>query len=393
MKRIVFRRSVSRIFSIAGILSGAVVLAGCDAGIRRPEPIRAIWVTRSDYKTQDDIVRIMDNCQSLGMNTVVFQVRGNGTAFYPSSLEPWSERFDFQDPGYDPLGVAVREAHKRKLRLEAWVNVLPAWRGSRPPTCPSQLYHTHPEWFWYDQYGKRQELQRSFYVSLNACLPEVREYLVDVFEEIVAGYDIDALHLDYIRFPSEPPVIPPGSDIDYPRDARTLELYHAASGLAPDDEPQRWTQWRADQLTELVREIRRMIQQTRPHTALTVAVGADPERSRERYFQDSRRWVDERLVDVVYPMNYTVDVSAFTERMSPWEDMPDGVAVAQGIGAYRAGSPERLLPLVQAAEEGTGNFCLFAYSSFFDSKTHAPNPTQEPLVNALRDHLGVNAKD
>jgi len=393
MKRTLSHHAIVRTLAVAGILAGAVVLAGCEAGVKRPEHIRAIWVTRMDYRTENDIVRIMDNCESLGMNTVIFQVRGNGTAFYPSELEPWAEQFDFQDPGYDPLGVAVREAHKRKLFFEAWVNVLPAWRGAEPPKCPDQLYHTHPEWFWYDQHGKRQDLQPSFYVSLNACLPEVRAYLVDVFREIVAGYNVDALHLDYIRFPSEPPVIPQGSDIDYPRDARTLKLYRAATGLAPEDNPHRWTQWRADQLTKLVTDIQRMIRWTRPRPTLTVSVGADPARSRERYFQDSRRWVEEGLVDVVFPMNYTDDLSVFTQRMGNWEDVPRDVAVAQGIGAFRTGSPDALLAQVRTAEEQTGNFCLFAYSSFFDNETHASKPEQEPFVDALRRHLGVKVKD
>ncbi len=388
MKQTLSPRAIVHTLSIAGLLAGAAMLAGCDAGVRRPDPIRAIWVTRNDYRTEDDIARIMDNCKGLGMNTVVFQVRGNGTAFYPSRLEPWAEQFDFQDPGYDPLKTAVREAHKRNLFLEAWVNVLPAWRGTEPPDCSDQLYHTQPEWFWYDQYGNRQALS-TFYVSLNACLPEVRAYLVDVFREIVAGYNVDALHMDYIRFPTEPPATPRDSDIDYPRDARTLKLYREATGLAPDDDPQRWIQWRADQLTTLVTAVQRMIQRTRPRTALTVSVSSDPFRARERYFQDSLRWVEDGLVDVVYPMNYTDDLSVFARRMGNWAGVPEDVVVAQGIGAFRTRSPESLLAQVRTVEEQHGSYCLFAYSSFFDSTTHTPKPEQEPFVAALRQHLGV----
>ena len=140
--------------------------------------------------------------------------------FYPSKIEPWAEQFDYQDPGYDPLATALREAHARDMELHAWMNIMPAWRGTKPPTCPDQIYNTHPEWFWYDQHGNRQALSR-FYVSLNPCLPEVREYLVRVLEEVVANYPIDGIHMDYIRFPSEPPATPRGSGIDYP-----LSLIH-----------------------------------------------------------------------------------------------------------------------------------------------------------------------
>ena len=40
--------------------------------------------------------------------------------------------------------------------------------------------------------------------------------------------------MDYIRFPNEPPVIPTGSGIDYPRDAKTLALYNKDTGLTPE---------------------------------------------------------------------------------------------------------------------------------------------------------------
>ena len=106
-----------------GMLSAAAavslaMLAGCQTGPKLPDHVRGIWVTRFDYLTKGDVVGIIDNCKRLGMNTVLFQVRGNGTVFYPSQIEPWAEQFDFQDPGFDPLAVAIQEAHQRDMRLE-----------------------------------------------------------------------------------------------------------------------------------------------------------------------------------------------------------------------------------------------------------------------------------
>ena len=154
----------------------------------------------------------------------------NGTAWYDSRFEPWADELGGSDPGYDPLKLACEEAHRCGLELHAWVNVMPAWRGKTPPKNPDQLYNAHPEWFWYDQHGNRQALC-SFYVSLNPCLPEVRKYLVDVFYDLVSRYDVDGLHMDYIRFPNEPPATPKGSGLDYPYDAGTLALYRQDTGL------------------------------------------------------------------------------------------------------------------------------------------------------------------
>ena len=214
---------------VAVVFVGGLVLlssVGC-VGPQITQPMRAIWVTRFDYKTESDVARIVDNCANAGFNAILFQVRGNGTAFYDSKLEPWADELGGKDPGFDPLALAVERAHSHDVELHAYVNVMPAWRGTEPPEDPEQLYNAHPEWFWYDQHGDRQALS-SFYVSLNPCLPEVREYIVAVFEDLAARYDIDGLHLDYIRFPNEPPATPKGSGIDYPHDAKTLALYEAA---------------------------------------------------------------------------------------------------------------------------------------------------------------------
>lgn len=348
----------------------AVFSTGCMMP-RVRQPMHAIWVTRYDYKTADDVKKIVADCADGGFNTILFQVRGNGTVFYESEIEPWAEQFDFQHPGFDPLELACVEAHRHGVDLHAWVNVMPAWDGPEPPDNPYQLYHTHPEWFWYDQYGKRQGLS-SFYVSLNPCLPEVREYLVSVFEEIVANYDVDGLHMDYIRFPNEPPATPRGSDIDYPRDERTLELYKAATGLAPDDNKARWNRWRTEQVTQLVVDIQAMMRRVNPGAVLSAAIGSIPERSLH-HFRDGEYWIEHGLIDCAMLMNYTDSPKTFGERIDPWLKIDTDVPIVPGLwfGRHR-GKPieeatEAVAEQIRIALEKTGNVCVFAYSSMFSS--------------------------
>ena len=354
-------------------LCGIVVLsmsAGCQPAQRRVGPVRAIWVTRFDYETADDVVRIVEDCRRAGFNTVLFQVRGNGTAFYRSSFEPWAEQFGFADPGFDPLETAVREAHRGGMELHAWVNVMPAWRGETPPADPEQLYHKHPEWFWYDQYGDRQALS-SFYVSLNPCLPEVREYLVSVFREIVRDYDIDGLHMDYIRFPNEPPARPADSDIDYPRDARTLALYRRETGLTPADDGEAWNRWRTEQVTRLVADVHAMMRETDPEAILSAAVGTNRERSLN-CFRDGERWAADGLVDAVFPMNYRDDLETFQTGLGQWLPYTEEVTVVPGLWFSPRVGPDEGISVVrqqiEAALDATGNFCVFAYSLLFDSR-------------------------
>ncbi|NOX58083.1 MAG: family 10 glycosylhydrolase [Planctomycetes bacterium] len=359
------------------------------------KPVRAIWVTRYDFATADDVRKIISNCASAGFNTILFQVRGNGTVSYPSQIEPWAEQFDHTSPGYDPLALAIEEAHRYGLAIEAWVNVMPAWRGPNEPTTHNQLYFTHPEWFWYDPMGRRQPLNhtaggksRGWYVSLNPCLPEVRNYLVSVFHELVSRYDIDGLHMDYIRFPNESVV--PGERIpDYPRDARTLELFHRHTRQNPDQNPQAWNHWRTNQVTQLVADIHTMIKRTKPRIKLTAAVGS-VRQSGLTHFQDAQRWMQDGIVDTVYLMNYTSSPPKFAQRLQPWMTVQGKAAVVPGLSITDTLEPKPASEIateqINIAVNTTQNFAVFAYSTLFGSpnKTFAKQSQTEQKKRTIR---------
>ena len=360
------------------LLLPVLLAAGC---VTSPQPIsgpvRGIWVTRFDYTTADDIRQIMENCEQGGFNTVLFQVRGNGTAFYESDLEPWADELGGQHPGFDPLELACEEAHVRGMQLHAWVNVIPSWRGLKPPDNPEQLYLAHPEWHWYDQEGRRQPLAKAFYTSLNPCLPEVRSYLVELFAEIVARYDVDGLHLDYIRFVDD---LEKGRD--YPRDARTLALFHDATGRLPDQQPDLWKRWRADQVTALVKSIRQMTLDLRPGLILSAAVGSEPSGPTGQHLRDSLGWAKAGLFDALFPMNYTSDPELFASRVEAWSRVPTDSRIVTGIMVRPDDRTlEVTLAEVRDSLGKTPHYALFAYSYLFgpDGRT-----LRGPLLEALR---------
>lgn len=360
-----------RLFSSLFLLLGAFAAPSCDTvrmslPTSRP-PQRAMWVTRFDYKRPEDIDRIVLNCKSAGIDTILFQVRGNGTAAYRSSYEPWSAEFDGVDPGFDPLAHAIEMAHAEGLRLYAWVNVMPGWGYSKEaPKDEKQLYNKHPDWFWYDQKGNRQPLTDKFYVSLNPCLPEVRRYIVEVLADIVGRYSIDGLHLDYLRFPNETPAgetKAPG--VDYPRDKRTLALFTGETGKTPENDKAGWDAWRTKQVTNLLRDIRLMVNTTRPRCELSAAVGVLPETAIS-HFQDSRTWMKDHLLDAVYPMNYTASMKEFDSRVATWKEIGSRSEVVMGVRVQDEDADVFQSQLTTSAQNFRG-FAVYAYSSIFDS--------------------------
>ena len=94
--------------------------------------VRGIWVTRWDFRSPEDVRRVVADAASIGVTDVFWQVRGQGDSYYRSRIEPWGEELfrddrSRTDPGFDPLALAVQEAHRRGVRIHAWFNVMPMW--------------------------------------------------------------------------------------------------------------------------------------------------------------------------------------------------------------------------------------------------------------------------
>src|SRR5690606_15258089 len=122
-----------------------------------------------------------------------------------------------------------------------------------------------PDWFLRDAQGRRQPLGK-FYVILNPARPDVRAYIASVAGEIADKYAVDGIHLDYVRYAWE--TTPEAREL-FPRDADTLQIYRQETGRSPDQDPRAWDQWRAEQLTRLVAQIREAVQRRRPGATLT----------------------------------------------------------------------------------------------------------------------------
>ena len=374
-----FPRRLSRLF-----LGLCLALTGCRDGSTQAhstaaaEPIRAVWVPRFHYRTPADIAAIMKNVRALGANTVLWQVRGESTVAYPSKLEPWSVEYGHRDPGFDPLKVAVDEAHKNGLKIHAWCNVMTGWEGRKPPPR-GQLLATDPDWFLRDAAGRMQPVG-DFYYSLNPCLPEVRAHLVAVLEEIATNYAVDGVQLDYIRY-----VLDEQKDRreQFPRDAWTLELFRRQTGHEPDDDPQRWHHWRAAQLGALVAQVHDMLAHRRPDAMLTASVWASPLNGYREYMQNAVAWLNVGLLDAVFTMTY-VDVREFEEYVEMYRTNCPDRRIIPGVGLYKIARQDQLVAQLSQARTWGPDVGLYAYESLFDIAGEKLPPRAAVQIRAQR---------
>ncbi len=370
--------------------------------------VRALWVTRWDYKTPADVRMIMKNCAAMRFNVVLFQVRGNGTVFYPSKIEPWAweltsedPKTTGEDPGWDPLAVAIKEAHKRGLELHAYVNVFPAWRSQKfPPRTSGQLWWEHPDWFMCDAAGNRMiprdaeadpKVSRDWYSFISPGVPEAQDYLVDLFEELVKNYDIDGLHYDYIRYPREIREVAKGYEDRAKRlgnwsyDPVSLARFSKETGIAaPDLDPEAWVKWRAEQITETARKVSERVRKHNPDIVITASVMADPEDAYQTKMQDYVTWMELGYLDAAITMNYTGDNAKFTTRCRALlERRPEKGWVVAGMSL---GNDVKIIrdQVAITLDLKTDGFAGFAYARLFDRDNgHKPLPLAEKLTQTV----------
>ena len=314
---------------------------------------------------------------------MIFQARGNGTVFYPSSIEVWSEQLDHRDPGFDPLATAVRAAHARGMKLCAWVNMMPGWVGTEDPGDARQLWHSRQEWFLRDRKGQPPSRKGGKYLGLNPCLPEVRRYLTAICREVVTRYEVDGLQLDYIRFPEPEPVAvgPLGTD------SATMALFAEATGRRPMDAAAVQT-WQRECVTRLVADVRAATQGGGKKVPLSVAVFADIEVARNKVLQDWPEWCRRGLVDAVVPMNYTADDGLSASRIAGCVGAAGSVPVIAGIGLYKCTSAQQVKAQIDIAiEAGVRGVGAFNYRSLFGATKDVPASVQQELQRGVADWL------
>jgi len=304
---------------------------------------RATWVITWEHIDQnknpgqnmEKIRKIMEDHKAANMNAVIFQVRQSGTAYYQSSYEPWGYYAGYQYPGYDPLEYAIEEAHKRGLELHAWFNVF-----QTSSTYPGTPAAGHPEWICRDQNG----ITMTSYRSVSPGLEEVRNYTINVAMEIVRNYDIDGLHLDYIRWNEHTntarQIVEPIMELqrkdgmisnqdlqnlnNNPSGRYLYDYSHPFSSGIPDNFDS-WESWWRWSVTTFVETLHDSIQSVKPHVRLSAAVlGKYNWSGWQGYgtvYQDGAKWYNEGSIDHIMPMSYHwTTASGFTGMLE--DDCP-----------------------------------------------------------------------
>ena len=280
--------------------------------------VRAVWLTtiggidwphsyaqseRSAEKQKEELRAILDRLQKANINTILLQTRIRATTIYPSQYEPWDgclSGFPGKSPGYDALQFAIDECHKRGMEVHAWVVTIPVGK--------------------WNSYGCRQ--QRKRFPKLIKRIdqdgymdPEATQtgcYLAEMCREIVQRYDVDGIHLDYIRYPE-------------------TWKFRISKDQARGN------------ITRIVEKIHQAVKKEKPWVKMSCSpIGKFDDLSRywshgwnayTKVAQDAQAWLKDGLMDELFPMMYFRGDQFFPFAID-WKEHSYGKIIAPGLGIY-----------------------------------------------------------
>ena len=197
--------------------------------------------------------------------------------------------------------------------------------------------------------------------------PDNRRLLARLAVEMVTKYPVAGLQLDYMRYPGEAYCFCPTCRASFRKHiGRDLKNMSAAVKSGPLRD--QFLDWRRDQITTLIRDIRAEALRARPDLAISAAVFINWEDHRNAFAQDWKTWVDRGLVEFVCPMNYTADNDRFAGYIQKQVRWVNGQApLCPGIGlnadGMEFGGPQMLLDQITIARNlKTEGWVIFNYA-------------------------------
>ncbi len=340
--------------------------------------LRAFWVDafHPGIKTPAQTDQLIADARRAGANTLIVQVRRRGDGYYRDSVEPVASDVA---AGYDPLADLISKAHATGLKIHGWVVTLPIWKDGYAQPDRGHVWYSHgpsssgaDNWLNVQDDGRTGDCEGPNQCSyfLDPGHPAAADYTVKVLLRLVTSYDLDGLHLDYIRYPSP----------RFGYNPVSVQRFQQETGRgdrpAPAD-PQ-WMQWRRDQVTNLVKRIYLNMIAQKPAMELSVAAiawgGGPPNGDFHqsspflRTLQDWAGWLEAGYIDWALPMAYFKQRDA--QQRGWYNDWVDWTkshqgrrAAAIGIGAWLNTPDENFTQLHRATDDRTlSGACFYSYA-------------------------------
>ena len=350
------RSNIKQLSFLIACIFAIFVLTGSSAADQPDQPqqtkeVHALWAHPMDVqKTQESVRAFVAKCKRAHIDTIVMDVKdSNGGIYWKSKRFPQAIAKGWEN--FDLLGNLVREAHAVGIKVDAWL-------VDFSEGADGAAFREHPEWAEVNPDGETmlsEKLGKTRpYPYVWMCPARrpgyVDQWLVPLFEEIAANYDVDSVHHDYVRYPgdvapdsycfcdyclkhipryamlsyeslpeeryrvnpaqprieanwwSDPTMLPIGWDKMDRREKANFILNGRTIPGGPQDMRYFFYDYRAHQIETFVREVAQNVKRINPKIQTSAAVFKNPILSGRFLGQHWDQWTP--WIDVYMPMTY-----------------------------------------------------------------------------------------
>ena len=330
---------------------------------------------KSSSEQKDNIIEVLDNIKSIDFNKIILHVRPFADSIYKSNYYPLSKSVldnNGDYPDYDILEYFIKEAHKRKILVDAWIN---PYRISN-----SKNINSLSEDSLYYKYNDSKVTDKGIY--LNPANPEVQELIVDGVIEIIKNYDVDGIHFDDYFYP------------DKEIDLNSYNDYVNKGGKSSIN------YYRLDNVKSLINKVYTAIKKENPK----VLFGISPEGNIDNCYNNSYldvRYIlaNEGYVDYIMPQIYYGffnQTRPFKETIEEWNSMIkiESIRLIPALAFYKSGNYDKYALsgsnewidnsdivsreiMLSRNINNYGGFSLFSYNYLFNNKYQNNNNITE----------------
>lgn len=352
---------------VAGLVI-ALLAVGLGIAQTRPQPaqqLRGLWVDAfgPGFKSPSEVDALVTYAKSLRLNALFVQVGRRMDCYCNKSSVPRSADPKLQ-AGFDPLEDVIAKAHAQGIQVHAWIITTAALNTTEPAIAVDHVFNTHgltSSDSWLTRSSTGAALAGKDYV-LDVGHPAAAEYIAGFYRSVVQNYDIDGIQFDRVRYPDS------GDDAHqavWGYNRASLERFRAETGRSDTPAPldAQWSQWRRDQVTNLVRRVYLETKAVKPNlwvSAATIVYNTAPKdraefektRTYSEVLQDWAGWMQAGIVDLNLPMNYKRETSPEqAAQFSGWARFASATrgkgVVANGVAIYLNTIPDSLKQLAR----------------------------------------------
>ena len=322
------------------------------------EPIfaaeRAVWVTPWDLDTKQKINLLIKDVKSNNLNTIIAEVRYRGDALY----FPNRENSDYKNEesryhtlvgnNFDPLLYLSDICKKQDIKLIAWVTTFVITSNKIDNIGLEHPYFRYYHWVTVDSLGntmKHFDREGAFF---DPGVPEVQDYLFNVFMDIVVNYQIDGFQLDYIRYPNA----------SFGFNPSALEAYSQGEFAS-------WEEFKISSVAGFVRRFSQHAKSVKPNLEVSAAVFSNYDDALRTHSQAWISWLDSGIVDRVYLMAYAKQRVLFEAQMAFAASFDIADKVVVGVRAWvdhgRYSASDIVEKMEIAQKHGFSSVAFFSY--------------------------------